>query len=216
MQDIDPNTLVTSAGFSTGYTQILTLSGVAASGTFVLNYNGATSSPINWNDSISTIQTKLQAMTGLLTATVTGSIASETLTFNLSTIIDVQGLLYVTSNSLQTSGAVAITFSYNEGYTNTLLPASKKYQFVVTAVNTIIIPILLMPTAPTIAPAGVIDFSAAGGYGTYVYSISVNNSGGSINSSTGIYTAGATGPVIDTVKVVDVLGNSQTVSVTVT
>lgn len=215
IQIIDPNTLVTNAGFSTGYTQILTLSGVAASGAFILNYNGHTSSSINWNDSIGTIQTKLQAITGLSTATVTGSIASQTLTFNLSTIINVQGLLYVTSNTLMTSGPVAITFSYNEGYTNTLTPISKKYQFVVTSPNIIVIPIVLSPSSPSINISTTIDFVASGGYGSYTYSLTVNNSGGTINSGTGVYTSGVTGNVTDTVKVVDVLGNSTTVNISV-
>jgi len=216
VQIIDSNTLVTNAGFSTGQTQILTLSGIAASGTFEINYNGNTSAAINWNDSISTIQTKVQAVTGLTTATVTGSIASQTLTFNLSTIPSVAALIYVVSNSLETSGSAAITFAYNEGYSVTLTPSSKKYQFVVSQQNIIVTAIVLLPATSTVAPSTIVDFTAYGGYGTYVYSISINNSGGSINSSTGVYTAGSTPLVTDTIKVVDVFGNSATASVVVT
>lgn len=216
VQQIDPNTLVTLAGFTTGQTQIITLSGVAASGTFVLNYNGATSSAINWNDAIGTIQTKLQAMTGLTTATVTGSIASQTLTFSLTTIDSVQGLLYVTSNTLMTSVPAAITVTYNPGYTNTLTPSSKKFQFVVTSGDTIIVPIVISPASPTVAPLGTINFSGAGGYGTYAYSLSINNSGGSINATSGVYTAGSTPLVTDQITIKDVLGNTSTTSITVT
>lgn len=216
VQIIDPNTLVTNAGFSTGQTQIMTLSGVAASGSFVVNYNGNASASIAWNDSIGTIQTKIQAISGLSTALVTGSIASQTLTFDLSTIQSVLGLLYVTSNSLMTSAPVAISFSYNQGYANTLTPGSKQYQFIVSAANIIIIPIVLTPVSAQVAPSGTQTFSAVGGYGTYTFSLSVNNSGGSINASTGLYTAGATPNVKDTVKVIDLLGNSQTVIVQVT
>lgn len=216
VQILDPNTLVTGAGFSTGETQILTLSGIAASGTFKINYNGVLSAAINWNDSISTIQTKVQAVTGLSTALVTGSIASQTLTFNLSAIVNVLGLIYVTNNSLTTSGAVAITFAYNEGYTNTLTPSSKQYQFVLSAPNIVITAIVLLPQTSTVAPLQMETFTAFGGYGTYVYSISINNSGGSINGSTGVYTAGSTPLVTDTVSVVDVMGNTTTATVTVT
>jgi hypothetical protein len=46
------------------------------------------------------------------------------------------------------------------------------------------------------------------------YTIPTNNSGGSINSS-GVYTAGATHPVTDTVKVTDALGNIATCTVSV-
>lgn len=214
VQAIDPNTLVTGAGFSTGQTQILTLSAVAASGTFVVNYNGNASAAINWNDSIGTIQTKIQAVTGLSSALVTGSIASQTLTFNLTAITDVQSLLTVSANSLLTGGAVAITFAYNEGFTTTLSPTSKKNQFAVASANIIIVPVLLSPPSLTIARLGTQQFTASGGYGAYTYSLSVNASGGSINASTGAYTAGNT-PGVDTVRVTGTLGNTTTALVTV-
>lgn len=214
VQDIDSNTLVTNAGFSSGELQTFTLSGVAASGTFGINYNGAVTS-INWNDSIGTIQTKVQGITGLSAATVTGSIASQSLVFNLSLIGGVQALLYTVSNTLLTSGAVAITFAYDAAYTNTLTPLSKKYQFIVSSPNIVIVPMLLQPATAAIIHSTMLQFSAYGGYGTYTYSISVNNSGGSINSSTGLYTAGVTGSVVDTIKVVDVYGDSATSLVTV-
>lgn len=216
VQAIDPNTLVTNAGFTTGQTQILTLSGVAASGAFTINYNGNVSASINWNDSIGTIQTKVQAVTGLSTATVTGSIASQTLTFNLSSITSVLALIYVATNTLQTSAPAAITFSYNEGYTNTLTPGSKQYQFILTSNDIVITALVLLPQTSQVAPLGTLQFTTYGGYGSYTYSILTNNSGGSINASSGLYTAGATPLVTDVVKVVDVFGNSQTVNVTVT
>ncbi len=215
VQAIDPNTLVTNAGFSTGQVQILTLSGVAASGTFEINYNGNASAAINWNDSVSTIQTKARAVTGLSAVVVTGSIASQTLTFTLTG--NVAALIYVVSNSLMTSGPAAITFAYNEGYTNTLTPSSPQYQFLTQSANIIILAMILGPSGQQVAPtSGTVTFVALGGYGSYVYSISINNSGGSINSTSGVYTAGATGPVIDTIQAVDVFGNTATVTVQVT
>jgi hypothetical protein len=216
IQAIDPNTLVTNAGFSVAQTQIATLSGVAASGTFEINYNGNTSAAINWNDSISTIQTKVQAVTGLSSALVTGSIASQTLTFNLTAIADVQGLLYVTSNSLMTSAPAAITFSFNERYSNTLTPSKKDEQFAVSVANIIILPMILSPTTSSVAPLANETFTGLGGYAPFTYSISINNSGGSINASSGVYTAGSTGSVTDTILVVDAFGNSATATVQVT
>jgi hypothetical protein len=219
IQIIDPNTLVTFAGFSNGQTQILTLSGVAASGTFQINYNGNLSAAINWNDPLTgagSITSKIQAVSGLSTVVVTGSIASQTLTFDLTSIPSVLALLYVVANSLATSGAVAITFSYNEGYTPTLSPVNKQYQFVVASADIIIVPILLTPQSAVVAPLGTQTFVAAGGYGTYIFSISSNLSGGSINASTGLYTAGSTPNVTDTVEVIDGQGNIRTVSVSVT
>lgn len=214
VQTFDSNCLVTGAGFSAGTTQAATLSGVAASGSFVVNYNGNSSAAINWNDSIGAIQTKVQAVTGLSAALVTGSIASQALTFNLSGIGGVQALITVSANSLLTSGAAAITFAFNEGYSNTLFPLSKKSQFSVSAANIIILPMQLLPLSSSVSVLETVQFTGLGGYGTLVYSISVNASGGSINSSSGLYTAGAA-PGADTVKATDKFGNFATASVTV-
>lgn len=215
VQDIDPNCLVTAAGFSPGTTQIAALSGVAASGAFKVSYNGVLSASINWNDSISTIQSKVQAVTGLSAALITGSIASQSLTFNLTGIGGVTSLITITNNTLLTSGAVAITFAFNEGYTNTLTPSSKKNQFVVSAANIIILPMILSPATSAVSTTQTVQFTGLGGYGTYVYSFQTNSSGGAINSSSGLYTAGATPSVTDTVKVTDAFGNTATATITV-
>lgn len=217
VQEIDPNTLVTNAGFSTGQLQTLSLSGVAASGVFKINYNGNLSANINWNDNIATIESKVQAVTGLSTATVTGSIASQELVFDLSTIDSVLALIYVVDNTLSTSAPASISFTYDQDYSDTLTPSSKKFQFAVSSPNIVIVPISLLPeTATALRGTGEVEFAAYGGYGTYVYSLSVNNSGATIDPSTGEYTAGSTPNVTDTVMVVDVFGNTKTSTVAVT
>lgn len=215
VQTLDSNTLVTNAGFSVAKTQIMTLSGIAASGAFVVNYNGNTSASINWNDSISTIQTKVQAISGLATALVTGSIASQTVTFTLSSVVSVLGLIYITSNTLMTVGPAAITASFNEGYANTLLPTLQDYQFAVASGNIVILPMILSPTTVTLAPLAVQTFTGLGGYGTYTYAVVTNNSGGSINNTTGVYTVGSTPNVTDTLSATDVFGNQATATVNV-
>ncbi len=217
VQVIDPNTLVTNAGLSLGTTQTLTLSGIAASGAFKVFYNGVLSASIAWNDSIGTIQTKVQAITGLLLATVTGSIASQSLVFNLTLVTNgVQGLVSVSANTLQTVAPAAITFAFNEGYANILTPTLLKDQFAVTAPNIIILPMQLSPATAVIPHGDMGTFTGLGGYGPYVYSISVNNSSGSIDASTGVYTAGSTPNVADTLLVTDVFGNTATAIVSVT
>jgi len=215
VQDIDSNTLVTNAGFSEALTQTLNLSAVAASGAFVLNYNGNATASINWNDSASTIQTKLRAVTGLSAATVTGSISSQSIVIALGSTTAL-GLIYATSNTLLTSGSASVAFSYNEGYTTTLQPSTKNYQLSVTAANIIIVPIVISATNTTVAPLGTSQLSAVGGYGAYTYSFQTNISGGSVNGSTGAYVAGSTAGT-DVLKVTDVLNNtSTTVSIVVT
>ncbi len=115
-------------------------------------------------------------------------------------------------NTLVTSAG----FSLTSGgvYTNTLSPTAKNNQFAVTAPNIIIIPMILSPTTVTVTHLMTQQFTALGGFGTLTYSISVNNSGGSINSSSGLYTAGTAGH-IDTILVTDSLSNTATALATV-
>jgi hypothetical protein len=228
IQQIDSNALVTftgsgqpaTGGFTVAQTQILTPSGTAASGTFKVSYNGNVSAAINWNDSIGTIQTKVQAVTGLSAALVTGGVSSA-LTFNLAGITSVLGLIEIVNNGLLTGGSVAITFSYNEGCVNKLAPASKNFQFSVAGANLIALPMQLSPynslnaTPIQVTHLQTQQFTGLGGYGTLSYAVTTNNSGGSINSSTGLYTAGSTTAVNDTITVTDALGNTATAVVTV-
>lgn len=108
--------------------QSISFSGTAASGTFVLNYtpNGInqttySTAAINWNDSVSTIQTKLSALTGLGSVTVSGSIAAG-LSVTFTGVAPVAPLLVISSNSLETSGSAAITLSAAQ--TDTILPTA--------------------------------------------------------------------------------------------
>jgi hypothetical protein len=71
------------------------------------------------------------------------------------------------------------------------------------------------PSAPMVAPRGGLVFTTTGGSGTgLAWTISTNASGGTISSS-GAYTAGATGNVTDVVTVTDSLGNTGTAHVSV-
>jgi hypothetical protein len=117
-------------------------------------------------------------------------------------------------NTLVTGGG----FSTSSGgtYTTTLTPSALNMQFSVTSPDIIILPIILNPTSDTVAPSATIQFSALGGYGTYTYSIATNVSGGSINSSSGLYTAGTSSSGTDVVRVTDALGNFTNVNVVVT
>lgn len=117
-------------------------------------------------------------------------------------------------NTLVTSAG----FSASSGgsYTNTLTPSTKDKQFSVSEADIIILPMILNPTAPSVAHGGTVQFSTLGGFGALSYSIHTNNSSGSINSSTGLYTAGGTHPVTDVVRVTDALSNTTDVNVAVT
>ncbi len=74
----------------------------------------------------------------------------------------------------------------------------------------------ITPMTASVAPGGGASFTASGGDGSYTFSLFANNSGGSIDPSTGAYTAGPTGGVSDTVRVTDGLSATADATVTVT
>lgn len=118
----------------------------------------------------------------------------------------------IDNNTLVTSAG----FSLSSGgvYTSTLTPALKNNQFAIDSDNIIILPMILNPVAIDVTTLGNQTFTALGGFGAYTYSISVNNSGGSIVAGTGVYTAGSSG-FTDTILVTDGLGNTATALATV-
>jgi hypothetical protein len=101
-------------------------------------------------------------------------------------------------------------------FTQTLSPSTRNRQFTVTQGNITITPVLLLPATANVPRTTTQQFTAVGGSQSgFTYSLTQNQSGGSINSGTGLYTAGSiTG--VDIVKVVDSAGNSATSTVTVT
>jgi hypothetical protein len=146
--------------------------------------------------------------TGLVTLLVPG--VYEQVNINdLATLVQ-----QIDNNTLVTSAG----FSTSSGgsYTNTLTPSTKDKQFVVSEENIIILPIILNPVSPdSVTDGEEIQFSALGGFGAYTYTIHTNVSGGTINGSTGLYTAGPT-PGTDVVRVTDAASNFTNVNVTVT
>ncbi len=74
----------------------------------------------------------------------------------------------------------------------------------------------ITPTTPFTAPKASIPFSVTGGSGAgYTWALPSNNSGATLNPSTGAYVAGSTPNVTDVVTVTDSLGNtaSETIHV---
>ncbi len=122
---------------------------------------------------------------------------------------------YVYTVSTNNSGGSvgASTGAYVAGSTGSVSDTVRVTDAVghVDAVVTVSVAVSISPLAPSMAPAGTQTFTAAGGSGGYVYSISTNNSGGTINASSGLYTAGATTGT-DTVRATD--SNGATASTT--
>jgi len=166
--------------------QTLTFSGVAASGTFEITSTNGSTAAINWNDTVSVIQTKLQAVTGQTDWTVTGSIASESLVINTWKTYGPVTLFTISANSLETSGTVAITVTPAVTIAGETIAAAitRTYGLVpyfgmlstiipdqadTLAAAAVAQPLLLMPFFPSretadIAPGGTLDLLRTGGF----------------------------------------------------
>ncbi len=126
-------TVATPAIFPQTTVQSISFSGIAASGTFILNYGAQATTAISWNSTANAIQTLLQGLTGLGGITVTGSIATS-LTVTFTGVPPVAPLLTVTSNSLQTAGSAAITLTVAQ--TDITLPLALQDAFNLNGSNT--------------------------------------------------------------------------------
>lgn len=67
-------------------------------------------------------------------------------------------------------------------------------------------PLQIAPATANVLTGATQTFTASGGTAPYTFSILTNNSGGSINASSGVYIAGTTANVTDTIRVADAFG----------
>lgn len=118
----------------------------------------------------------------------------------------------IDNNCLVTNAGFSLTAGGS--YTNTLTPSAKNKQFAVAAARIIVLPIIVTPSSSAIGTGDSIDFSSVGGYGAIVWTIHTNNTGGTINASTGEYVAGVT-PGTDTIRATDTLSNFTAATVVV-
>lgn len=106
------NTVVTPVVMPQTTIQTISFSSAPSSGNFVLRWKGVDSAAIAWNDSTATIQTKIQAITGLSLVTVAGSISGLFLTVTFTGVAPVAAFFTTTSNTLSgSSGAVSLSYS---------------------------------------------------------------------------------------------------------
>lgn len=80
--------------------QTLTFAEAPSTGGFVLSYDETPAAAINWNDSASTIESKLQAITELASVTVAGEIADLLVTITFTGVTPPALLLVVDSSTL--------------------------------------------------------------------------------------------------------------------
>ncbi len=68
-------------------------------------------------------------------------------------------------------------------------------------------PLYIVPTLPKTSPSGQVQLTAIAGSGSgYAFTIVTNNSGGTVNSGSGLYTAGTNSNCTDVVQVTDGIG----------
>lgn len=77
-------------------------------------------------------------------------------------------------------------------------------------------PLAVSPTSASVAASATKTFTASGGTPPYTFSLATNNSGGAINASSGVYTAGTKAGVTDTVRVTDAAGSTSNATASVT
>jgi hypothetical protein len=94
--------------------ETVSLSGVPASGTFVLSYGGVNTAAINWNDNSATVQIKLRAIDGLEDVTVLGSPAERFITVTFEGVTPPAQILEVVSTSMQTSAPAPVSIQIAE------------------------------------------------------------------------------------------------------
>lgn len=117
------------------------------------------------------------------------------------------------NNCLVTNAGFCLTVGGT--YQNSLTPSFKYQKFSVSSANIIVLPMILSPVTANVLANGSQQMTPLGGYGTMTYSMVSNPSGGSVNASTGLYTAGATSGVSDVVRVTDSLGNTGDATISV-
>lgn len=144
--------------------------------------------------------------TGLPVSFVPG-VNAEVNINNLATLVQ-----QIDPNTLVTSAGFSL--SPTGPFTTTLSPSTKNRQFAVSSPNIIITPMILSPVTSQVVHLTTEQFTALGGFGTNTFSMLANPSGGSVDSVTGLYTAGSAG-FTDTVKVIDGQGNIATATVQV-
>jgi hypothetical protein len=93
--------------------ELIVLSGVPASGSFYLTYQGNTTTQLQWNSPTSQIQNALNKLMGLGFCTVQGSLQTKNLSIAMIGVTPQASSVTITTSTLETSGSVAITSATN-------------------------------------------------------------------------------------------------------
>ncbi|MDR3608268.1 MAG: hypothetical protein P4M08_12935 [Oligoflexia bacterium] len=225
----EPTTSIPSSTSGTASTLQFTASGGSGSYTYSIspsnfgsiNSSGLYTAPVGSNGAVVITVTdstgaKVSSPTisvGLASTFLMGVNATLTFTPNYGTspysfaITSGIGTITVNSNNLSavytspaTTGSAVITITDSKGVTNT---------------TKITIDLGLSTTSIAVANGGTLVFTASGGTAPYTYALVAGGAGGSINSSSGVYTAPATGTGAVSISATDSVGTVAYAVITV-
>ena len=210
-----------SGGSGTGYTWSLftNASGgsITAQGGYKAGTTGGVTDVVRATDSLGNTRNASVTVTGAVTISAGGSVPPKgSKSFTASG--GAGGYLF----SMQTNasgGTITASGNYTAGSTPNVVDVVRVTdQNGAVALTNVQVGagVSISPVTPGAAPLATITFTATGGSGTgYSWLLITNNSGGAMNSSTGLYRAGAKGGVTDVVQATDSLGNVKTTTVSV-
>ena len=217
-------TFTASGGSGTGYTWSLAVNAsggtIDTAGSYTAGSTGGVNDTVKVTDSLGNFATATVTVTaGVTIAPPAANVVPRgSVSFSAS---GGSGTGYIWSLSVNASGgsidsAGAYTAGNTANVTDTVKVVDSLGNVAFAAVTVEVAPVVsIAPPSASVPPRGAKSFTASGGSGTgYAWSLVANASGGSV-SAAGVYTAGTTGNVTDTVKVTDSLGNIATAQVAV-
>lgn len=217
-------TFIANGGSTAGFTFALTTNGSggtinAMSGVYVAGPTASTADVLTVTDSLGNSTTiNITVTAGLAVTPPTATRAP--LGHVALTVSGGSGTGYTFSVSTNRSGATVAgsTGDYAAGSTGSVTDIVTVLDSLGnSATATIMVTAALVPMTPTVSvtPRGTTTVGATGGAGSYVYQLTSNGSGGSIDPNTGVYTAGGQPLSTDVVTITDGNGAITTVVINV-
>ncbi|HZL21391.1 MAG TPA: Ig-like domain-containing protein, partial [Polyangia bacterium] len=216
--------LTSAGGSGTGYLFALSTNGstgaVNPSGLYAAGPTGNTTDVVTVTDSLGNTDTVTVTVGPGITLTASASLVPPRGT---ATFVAVGGVGGGYTFTLHTNGSggniVATTGAYtagNSGSSADLIEAIDPFGNSATLTIHVGPDVSITPAALAAPPGGTLTLSAVGGSGTgYRYTFTANASGGTLDATTGLYTAGSTTDVLDGVEATDSLGNTAGATIAV-
>jgi len=216
--------LTSAGGSGTGYRFALSTNGstggVSASGLYTAGPTGNTTDVVTVTDSLGNTDTVTVTIGPGITLTSAASLVPPRGT---TTFVAVGGVGGGYTFTLHTNGSggniVATTGVYTAGDTGSsadVIEATDPFGNSARLTIHVGPGVSITPAALAAPPGGTLTLVAVGGSGTgYRYTFTTNASGGTLDATTGLYTAGGITDVLDGVEATDSLGNTASATIAI-